>query len=107
MISKDGNRSFAAALHRLSSAANGDRDMRIGIAGIGNMGSSIGARLIEVGHTLTVWNRTADKTKSLAGAGAAVVKTPAELTSAVEIVITILTNADAIEAVYAGPQGLL
>src|SRR5690242_19272151 len=107
MIPKGGNRSFVMALHRLSSAANGDRDMRIGIAGIGNMGSSIGARLIEVGHTLTVWNRTADKTKTLAEAGAAVAKTPAELAGAVDIVITILTNADAIDAVYAGPPGLL
>ena len=53
--------------------------MHIGIAGIGNMGSNIGARLIEVGHKLTVWNRTAEKTKPLADAGASVAKTPAEL----------------------------
>ena len=46
--------------------------MHIGIAGIGNMGSNIGARLMEVGHTLTVWNRTAEKTKPLADAGASV-----------------------------------
>ena len=51
--------------------------MRIGIAGIGNMGSAFGPRLMEVGHTLTVWNRTAEKTKPLAAAGAAVVGTPA------------------------------
>ena len=50
--------------------------MHIGIAGIGNMGSNIGARLMEVGHTLTVWNRTAEKTKPLAEAGAAVAKLP-------------------------------
>jgi 3-hydroxyisobutyrate dehydrogenase len=81
--------------------------MRIGIAGIGNMGSSIGARLIEVGHTQTVWNRSPDKVKPLAEAGAGVAKTPTELAGAVDIVITILTNAEAIEAVYAGPQGLL
>ena len=43
---------------------------------------------MEVGHKLTVWNRTADKTKPLADAGAAVAKTPAELASAVEVVIT-------------------
>ena len=81
--------------------------MHIGIAGIGRMGSNIGARLMEAGHKLTVWNRTADKTKPLADAGAAVAKTPAELAGAVEAVITILTNADAIDAVYHGPQGLL
>jgi 3-hydroxyisobutyrate dehydrogenase len=81
--------------------------MRIGIAGIGNMGSSIGARLIEVGHTLTVWNRTVEKTKPLADAGAAVAKTPAELTSSVEVVISLLIDAAASDAVYHGPHGLL
>ena len=53
--------------------------MHIGIAGIGRMGANIGARLMEVGHKLTVWNRSADKTKPLADAGANVAKTPAEL----------------------------
>jgi len=81
--------------------------MHIGVAGIGNMGSNIGARLMEVGHTLTVWNRTAEKTKPLAAAGAGVAKTPAELTSAVEVVISLLIDSAAIEAVYHGPLGLL
>jgi 3-hydroxyisobutyrate dehydrogenase len=81
--------------------------MHIGIAGIGNMGSNIGARLIEVGHMLTVWNRTAEKTKPLADAGAAVAKIPAELTSAVDVVISLLIDTAAIDAVYHGPQGLL
>jgi 3-hydroxyisobutyrate dehydrogenase len=81
--------------------------MHIGIAGIGNMGSNIGARLIELGHTLTVWNRTAEKTKPLVEAGAKVAASPAELVGAVDAVITILTNAAAIDVVYDGPQGLL
>jgi 3-hydroxyisobutyrate dehydrogenase len=81
--------------------------MHIGIAGIGNMGSSIGARLIELGHTLTVWNRTAEKTKPLVEAGAKATRSPAELVGTVEAVITILTNAAAIDVVYDGPQGLL
>lgn len=81
--------------------------MHIGIAGIGKMGSNIGARLMELGHKLTVWNRTPDKTKPLADAGAHVAGMPAELAGAVETVITIITNADAIDAVYHGPQGLL
>ena len=37
----------------------------------------------------------------------ALAKSPADLASSVETVITIITNADAIEAVYHGPQGLL
>ena len=81
--------------------------MHIGIAGIGNMGSSIGARLMEVGHELTVWNRTAEKTKPLAEAGAAVARTPADLTGSVEVIISLLIDTAAIDAVYNGPQGLL
>lgn len=81
--------------------------MHIGIAGIGKMGSNIGARLMEMGQTLTVWNRTADKAKPLVDAGAKLAKSPAELTSSVDAVLTIITNADAIEAMYHGPDGLL
>jgi 3-hydroxyisobutyrate dehydrogenase len=81
--------------------------MRVGVAGLGRMGAAIAQRLIEVGHTLTVWNRAVAKTKPLADAGAKVAASPAELAKDVEIVITILTDAAAIEAVYDGPSGLL
>ena len=81
--------------------------MQIGIAGIGKMGAAIAQRLMEVGHTVTVWNRSADKLKPLVAAGAAVAATPAELASKSEIVITILTDAAAIDAVYDGASGLL
>ena len=81
--------------------------MRIGIAGIGKMGAAIALRLIEVGHTITVWNRSPDKVKPIAAAGAGVAATPAELASRNEAVITILTNAAAIDAVYDGVSGLL
>jgi 3-hydroxyisobutyrate dehydrogenase len=81
--------------------------MHIGLAGVGKMGNGIAARLIEVGHQVTVWNRTAGKLKPAVDAGAKMAKTPAELAGAVEVVISILTDAAAIDAVYGGPQGLL
>lgn len=81
--------------------------MRIGVAGLGAMGANIAARLIEVGHQVTVWNRSPDKCKPLADAGATVAKTPAELAGAVDIALTILTDGAAIDAVYNGPDGLL
>ena len=46
--------------------------MQIGIAGLGKMGSAIAQRLIEVGHDLTVWNRSPEKARPLANAGAKV-----------------------------------
>ncbi|HZP78788.1 MAG TPA: NAD(P)-dependent oxidoreductase [Pseudolabrys sp.] len=81
--------------------------MQIGLAGVGRMGAAIVARLMEVGHTLAVWNRSADKTKPLAEAGAKVAATPAELAKASEVIISILTDAAAIDAVYNGASGLL
>jgi 3-hydroxyisobutyrate dehydrogenase len=81
--------------------------MQIGIAGIGKMGAAIAQRLIEVGHTVIVWNRSADKLKPLVAAGAAVAATPAELAGKSEVIITILTDAAAIDVVYGGASGLL
>ena len=81
--------------------------MNIGIAGLGRMGAAIAVRLIEVGHNLTVWNRSAEKAKPLIDAGATFAKTPKELASRVDVVITILTDPAAIESVYHAPDGLL
>src|SRR5476651_518282 len=81
--------------------------MNIGVAGLGAMGAAIAAWLIEVGHQVTVWNRSPDKTKPLADAGAKVVGSPAEVAAASEAVITILTDGAAIDDVYGGPKGLL
>jgi 3-hydroxyisobutyrate dehydrogenase-like beta-hydroxyacid dehydrogenase len=44
--------------------------MHIGIAGVGKMGAAIAAWLMEVGNQVTVWNRSSEKTKPLADAGA-------------------------------------
>lgn len=81
--------------------------MKIGIAGVGRMGEAIGVRLMGLDHELTVWNRTPEKTKGPAAAGARVAASPAALAEAVEVVITILTDDKAIDALYHGPQGLL
>jgi 3-hydroxyisobutyrate dehydrogenase len=81
--------------------------LKIGIAGTGRMGAAIAGRLLGVGHAVTVWNRTAAKTKALAVAGATVAATPRELASGTELVITMLTDATAMDATYHGPTGLL
>lgn len=81
--------------------------MKIGVAGIGRMGGAIAAHLIDVGHQVTVWNRSVDKTKPLAEAGAYVAPTPAALVKEVDCVITILTDAAALDRVFSGPDGLL
>ena len=81
--------------------------MQIGVAGLGAMGGAIAARLLELGHQVTVWNRTAAKAGPLADAGAKVASSPAAVAAASEAIITILTDGAAIDAVYNGPAGLL
>jgi 3-hydroxyisobutyrate dehydrogenase len=81
--------------------------MQIGIAGLGKMGSAIARRLIEVGHDLTVWNRSLEKARPLANAGAKVAANPADVARNAQTIITILTDAAAIDAVYGAPAGLL
>ena len=71
------------------------------------MGAAIAARLLDRGPAVIVWNRTADKTRALAAAGAAVAATPQALSTAVDCIITMLTDAAAIEATYQGQSGLL
>jgi 3-hydroxyisobutyrate dehydrogenase len=81
--------------------------MQIGIAGLGRMGAAVAARLIEVGHTLTVWNRSPEKAKALVEAGAKQAATPEDLAEQSEAVITLLTDANAIDHVYNGEHGFL
>lgn len=80
--------------------------MRIGIAGVGKMGAALALRLMEVGHTVTVWNRTADRTKPLAEAGATVATSAKALAASVETIITILGSEAAYRDVYDGEAGL-
>jgi len=81
--------------------------LKIGIAGTGRMGAAVAGRLLSQGHEVMVWNRTREKTSGLAAAGAAVAATASELASRCEIVITLLTDAAAIDAMYHGAAGLL
>ncbi len=81
--------------------------MNIGIAGTGKMGLAIGQRLLGLGHQLTVWNRNPARAQPLVAAGARQVQQPQELSQTCDIVISLLTDAAAVEQVYSGPQGLL
>src|SRR4030095_2604847 len=71
------------------------------------MGAAIATRLLGQGCAVTVWNRTADKIAPLVAAGAKSAESPVALAGASEAIITILTDAGAIDAAYNGPAGLL
>jgi 3-hydroxyisobutyrate dehydrogenase len=81
--------------------------MRIGIAGTGKMGSAIARRLASLDHQVTVWNRTRERAEPLLKEGMAWAETPRELAARCEIVLSLLTNEQALDEVYSGPDGLL
>ncbi len=81
--------------------------MRVGVAGLGRMGAPMARRLIAAGHQVGVWTRDGAKAADFAAThGAARAATPAALAQASEVVIVMLADDRASEAVHLGPDGL-
>lgn len=81
--------------------------MRVGIAGLGKMGSALARRLLLDGHEVMVWNRTKERAAPLLEAGAFVADSLGELAGAAEQLCTLVSDDDAALAVYLGPDGLM
>ncbi|WP_123748611.1 NAD(P)-dependent oxidoreductase [Saccharothrix texasensis] len=73
--------------------------MEVGFIGLGIMGQPMALNLARSGRPLVVWNRSPHRVEPLRDAGARVVATPAEVFAAAEVVILMLANEDAIDAV--------
>ncbi len=80
--------------------------MEIGFVGLGAMGQAMARRLLEEGHSLTVWNRTRSKADGLAAKGAYVAQSPAEVARRSEIVFSMLFDDETTEYATFGPQGI-
>jgi 3-hydroxyisobutyrate dehydrogenase-like beta-hydroxyacid dehydrogenase len=80
---------------------------RIGFIGLGLMGQHMARRLLQAGHLLTVWNRTAEKAAALRAAGAGWAESPRAVAQASDVVITMVTDSAASELVACGPGGIL
>ena len=78
--------------------------MRIGCIGLGHLGTAIANRLIDCGHDLTVWNRTAARASALP---ATVAASPAAVAAAADQVHLCLFDSAAVHQVLSGDQGLL
>ncbi len=81
--------------------------MRIGFLGLGNMGAPIAANLARAGHDVSIWNRTADKARSLVDAGATLVANPKAVASRSDVVFTMLADDAALDSVLGGENGAL
>ncbi len=75
--------------------------MKIGVVGTGLMGAPMALRLLSSGHKVWIYNRTPERMKSVALAGAAVCRTPLELAQAVEAVIVMVTDGAAVRSLLA------
>jgi 3-hydroxyisobutyrate dehydrogenase-like beta-hydroxyacid dehydrogenase len=78
----------------------------VAVVGLGAMGSRIARRLLDAGHEVVVWNRTPAKTEELVALGATAGESPAESARRAEVVITMVSDPDALRAVAAGPDGI-
>ena len=71
----------------------------IALLGCGLMGQPMARRLLNAGHTLTVWNRTRSKAEALEADGAQVADTPAAAAAQADVLITMLDNGDVVRDV--------
>jgi 3-hydroxyisobutyrate dehydrogenase/2-hydroxy-3-oxopropionate reductase len=78
----------------------------VAFAGTGAMGARMARRLIDAGHSVRVWNRTAEKTNALVDAGATRAETPRVAVEVAEVVITMLADERALRAVVEGDDGI-
>jgi 3-hydroxyisobutyrate dehydrogenase len=79
--------------------------MRIGVAGLGFMGSGIASRLLKTGFEVSVYNRSKRKTERFKDI-ATICDTPLELGKRSDIVITALTDFEALQEVVLDANGL-
>lgn len=80
--------------------------MDVSFVGLGQMGSGMARQLVAAGHAVTVWNRDPAKADAFATVGARVASSPADAARA-GVVLSMLANDAALEAVVFGPDGIL
>src|SRR4029079_537831 len=81
--------------------------MKVGFIGTGRMGRAMVRRMLEAKHEIGVYNRTAEKAKPLADAGAKILPSVAEAARFGEVAYTRLADDAALEDVMFRPAGLL
>lgn len=79
----------------------------VAVVGLGAMGSRIAHRLVDAGHDVVVWNRTASRMRKLADRGALPVQSAAAAARESQAVIMMVSDPAALLAVTEGPDGLL
>lgn len=85
----------------------GSGPVRVGFAGLGRMGAPMAVNVGRAGFPLAVWNRDRSKLAAVVDRTAAeACESPRDLAMRVDVVITMLADDRASEAVHVGPHGL-
>jgi len=79
----------------------------IAFIGLGNMGLEMAGRLLQAGHQMSVYNRTASRAESLVRQGAHLHGTPRQACQGVDAVISMVADDTASRAMWLGPDGIL
>jgi 3-hydroxyisobutyrate dehydrogenase-like beta-hydroxyacid dehydrogenase len=79
----------------------------VGFVGLGAMGGTVTKRLLDAGHTVHGYNRTREKAQWLVDQGLILEDTPRAVTEKVDVVMTMVTNVKALEAVSRGEDGIM
>lgn len=79
----------------------------IGVIGLGTMGGPMARNLLKAGYEVTVYNRNPERARAFEGLpGAQVAASLAEVAERADVILTMLADNNAVEAVYLGPGGL-
>jgi 3-hydroxyisobutyrate dehydrogenase-like beta-hydroxyacid dehydrogenase len=79
--------------------------VKVSVVGLGQMGKAIAERLVDAGHSVSVWNRTAGKATDLVDKGATELTSLHEAWTS-EVCITMVADSAALTEVTLGPGGL-
>src|ERR687888_2463877 len=79
----------------------------LGFIGLGAMGGRMVKRLLDAGHSVTGYNRTPSRARWLLDAGMRWADSPRAVAQATDVVFSMVTSTDALQAIANGPDGVL
>jgi 3-hydroxyisobutyrate dehydrogenase len=81
--------------------------MRVAFLGLGKMGAGMAARLIAAGHSLAVYNRTAERAAPFAKLGARIAESPSAAATKADVIIGMTADDESSRAMWLGAKGAL
>lgn len=81
--------------------------MKIGLVGLGRMGTAMAQRLRDNGFNVVGWDVNAERTKALADKGLPIAANSRAVAATSDIVISIITEDRGVRRIFTGPNGFL